>query len=153
MGEARVKGIRSSRSVLAGLLFASFGAAGLVLGRRYEAGTAFQMGPGYFPMLVGWALVLIGGWLAVMGFAVSGEAMQKVMLRPLVLVLGSVVIFALFVRPLGLFIATIMLICVAGAGGRDFRPREITVLALVLAAGSVLVFVWGLGLPFSVWPR
>ena len=145
--------IRSSRNVWAGLLFAGFGAAGLVFGRRYEVGSAFQMGPGYFPLLIGWALVLIGGWMAMMGFVAHGEPMQKVVLRPLLLVLGSVVIFALVVRPAGLFVATVVMIVVAGAGGWDFRPREIAVLALFLAAGSVVVFVWGLGLPFSAWPR
>ncbi len=146
-------GLRANKNVLAGLLFAGFGAAGLVLGRRYDVGTAFQMGPGYFPTLVGWALVLIGGGIAVKGFVAGGEPMHKLMLRPLLLVLGSVVIFALLVRPLGLFVATAAMIAVAGAGGWDFRPREIALLALVMAAGSVLVFVWGLGLPFSVWPR
>ena len=146
-------GIRSSRNVLAGLLFASFGVVGLVLGRKYEVGTASQMGPGYFPALVSWALVLIGSWMAMMGFVVAGEPVQKVMLKPLLLVLGSVVIFALVVRPAGLFVATVVMILVAAAGGWDFRPREITVLALLLAASSVLVFIWGLGLPFSALPR
>jgi len=145
--------IRSTRNVFAGLLFASFGAVGLVLGRRYDVGTAFQMGPGYFPILVGWALVLIGGWMTMMGIVVDGEPMQKIMLRPLLLVLGSVVIFALVVRPAGLFVAAVAMIVVAGAGGWDFRLREVTILALFLAAGSVLVFIWGLGLPFSAWPR
>ena len=145
--------IRSSKNLWAGLLFAGFGAVGLVLGRHYQLGTAFQMGPGYFPRLVGWGLVLIGGWMAVMSLIVNGERVQRFMLRPLVLVLGSVVTFALIVRPLGLFAATVLAIIMAGAGGSDFRARELVVLALGLAAGAVLVFIWGLGLPFSAWPR
>ena len=145
--------VRSPKNLWAGLLFASFGALGLVLGRHYQVGTAFQMGPGYFPLVVGWALVLIGGWIAVTSLLVEGEPVQRFMMRPLLLVLGSVVAFALTVRPLGLFAATALTIVLAGVGGRGFRPLELAVLALGLAVGAVLVFVWGLGLPFSVWPR
>ena len=145
-------GIRSGKNVLAGLLFAGFGVLGLVLGRDYEAGTAFRMGAGYFPMVVGWALVLLGLSLLVMGLSVEGERMKGVRVRPLFFVLASVVLFAVLVRPFGLIVATVVMTLVARAGGWDWKPLEIALLALVLAGGAVLLFVQGLGLPVSVWP-
>lgn len=145
--------IRSSKNVFAGLLFSAFGALGLVLGRDYEVGTAFRMGAGYFPMVVGWALLLLGLSMLIMGFAVDGERVKGVMLRPLFFVLASVILFAVLVRPLGLVVATVLMTLVARAGGWDWRPLEIILLAFVLAGGSVLLFIYGLGLPFPVWPR
>jgi hypothetical protein len=145
--------IRSGKNILAGILFAGCGALGLILGQDYAVGSAFRMGPGYFPTIVGWALVLIGLVIAGMGFAVDGEEVPRIAIRPLILVLASVVLFGLLLRPFGLIISIVVLTVVARLGGWDMKPLEIAILALVLTAGSVLVFVYGLGLPFSAWPR
>jgi hypothetical protein len=53
---------------------------------------------------------------------------------------------------IGLVLASIMLILVSSAGSSEFRWKEALVSGVVLAAGAVLVFIWGLGLQFSVWP-
>ena len=49
-----------AREVGAGALFMAFGAAVLVYAQQYDLGTATQMGPGYFPSLLGGLLMLLG---------------------------------------------------------------------------------------------
>ena len=72
--------------------------------------------------------------------------------RPLLIVLGSVVLFGLTAPSLGLVVATIVLIMVSSAASTEFRWKEALVSSAVLAALSVAGFIWGLGLQFSVWP-
>jgi hypothetical protein len=56
-------------------------------------------------------------------------------------------------RPLGLVLATGVLVFVSALGGHEFRVKEVTVLYVVLIVFSVLVFVKGLTLPFPLWPE
>jgi putative tricarboxylic transport membrane protein len=44
-------------------------------------------------------------------------------------------------------------VLITAAGGHEFRWRETLVLALALAAFSLAVFVYALGLPFPLWPE
>jgi hypothetical protein len=70
----------------------------------------------------------------------------------MVIVLGSVVLFALLSPHIGLVLASIMLIVVSSAGSSEFRWKEALASGIVLATGAVLVFILGLGLQFSIWP-
>jgi hypothetical protein len=56
-------------------------------------------------------------------------------------------------KPLGLVIATGVLVFIAAFGGHEFKWKEVTILYVVLIVFSVLVFVKGLGLPFPLWPE
>ena len=51
---------RSVKDLLAGLVFIVFGLAFAIAASRYQLGTAFRMGPGYFPVVLGGCLVLLG---------------------------------------------------------------------------------------------
>lgn len=72
--------------------------------------------------------------------------------RSMFLVLLAVVIFGYALKPLGLVLATALLIVLSAVAGHDFRNKEIVILTIVLALFGVLVFVKGLGLPFNLWP-
>jgi hypothetical protein len=72
--------------------------------------------------------------------------------RSMFLVLLSVVIFGYALKPLGLVLATAILIVLSAVGGHDFRKKEIVILTIVMVLFGVLVFVKGLGLPFNLWP-
>ena len=72
--------------------------------------------------------------------------------RSMFLVLLAVVIFGYALKPLGLVLATVLLIVLSALGGHDFRNKEIVILTIVLVIFGVLVFVKGLGLPFNLWP-
>ena len=63
-----------NKDTLAGAVFVLFGALALVVARRYEAGTLLDMGPGYFPRVLGALLVLLGLWIAARGLRAGGPA-------------------------------------------------------------------------------
>lgn len=137
---------------MAGLLLASFGGIGVWLGSGYALGTAARMGPGFFPLLVSAALLTFGLLTSVVAF-VSDEPLEgNWALRPLVLVLASVAVFALALRPFGLIVATMLLVGVSALGGRGSRLVETVLLAIGLSGFAVLLFVKGLGIPVRVWP-
>ena len=80
-----------------------------------------------------------------------------IVLRPdtkaLVLILASSLAFAYLLKPLGLVVASIVLIFISAYGGHEFKWKEVAILSLVLVIFSVLVFVKGLTLPFPVCPE
>lgn len=144
--------IRHPKDFFAGLLFIAFGVASIAIGSNYPLGAAARMGAGYFPRLLGILLISFGTIIALRGLKLRGEPIRFGSLRPLVIVLGSVVLFGLLSPHIGLVLASIMLILVSSAGSFEFRWKEALVSGIVLAIGAVLVFIWGLGLQFSVWP-
>lgn len=91
------------------------------------------------------AHTLLSGLAIGLMFAAFGE-------RSLWVVLVAVVIFGYLLKPLGLVIATGMLIFVSAWGGHEFKVKEVAILFVILAVFSVLSFVYGLGLPMNVWP-
>ena len=143
---------RSSKDVLTGILFASIGLIGLLTAYRYPLGTAFEMGPGYLPIAVSGMLILVG--LALIGSSLksAGESLTGMAWRPLALVTGAVILFALLLEPLGLALSSMILVLVARLGGPEFHLREAGILAFVLAAVVVLVFVYGLKMSIPVFP-
>ena len=144
--------IRNPRDFWSGVLFTLFGVGTLAIGSKYTLGTAARMGPGYFPRILGILLIVLGVTIALRALRVRGEAMPRFRLRPLVVVLGSVVLFGAIVRPLGVALSTVILIVVASAASSEFRPRESLVAGVLLAALAVGVFVMGLQLQLPIWP-
>ena len=112
-------------------------AALAVGGATYYADTWFKGAPMLEMALTGLALLLF--------FGAFGP-------KSMFLVLLAVVIFGYALKPLGLVLATVLLIVISAIGGHDFRNKEIVILTIVLVLFGVLVFVKGLGLPFNLWP-
>jgi len=144
--------IRNPVDFFAGLLFLGFGIGAMLVARDYPMGTTIGMGPGYFPTILGGLLVCVGLVLAGRAFWLPGERVATFVFRPLLLVHGAVVAFALLVEPLGLALAILALVPLSRLGGWEVRAAEVAILALVLAALALGIFVYGLGLPFRVWP-
>lgn len=141
-----------NRDLVAGLMFVTFGAAGLWIASEYPRGSALRMGPGYMPVMLCWGLLLLGGVIAIKGVVSAGATLTAWHLRPLILVLTAVLAFALLIEPTGLAVATLAIVFIGAAGGPEFRWREALALALGLAAGAVGLFVYGLRLSMPVWP-
>jgi hypothetical protein len=145
--------IKNPTDFWTGVLFGGFGVfVAVYAATNYRLGTAVRMGPGYFPTWIG-ALVAILGLVLVLGsLRLPGPPLPRLAVRPTVFILGASVAFGYLLKPLGLVLATLMLVIVSALGGHEFRWREVAVLAAALAAFAVGVFVYGLGLPFPLWP-
>ena len=72
--------------------------------------------------------------------------------RSLWVILVSVVVFGYMLKPLGLVLASGLLIFGSAWGGHEFKTKEVTILFVLLAVFSVFAFVKGLGLPMNIWP-
>jgi hypothetical protein len=140
-----------SKDFYAGLIFIGFGVIALAIGRDYTMGTAVRMGPGYFPALLGWLLCLMGAVISARGLVAAEDPVVRGALKPF-LVIVAIVAFAAALQPLGLVVAIVLLIVISALAGHEFHWGETVVLAAVLVAMSLVVFVWGLGLQFKVWP-
>ena len=92
---------------------------------------------------------------AMLGSAVVISALA-IVFRPeskaLALILASSLAFAYLLKPLGLVLASVILIFVSAFGGHEFKWKEVAVLSAVLVVFSVIVFVKGLTLPFPICP-
>lgn len=121
-------------------------------GQGLKVGTAYRMGPGYAPMLLSWTIGAFGVVLCVLGVTRQGPAIERWRIRPLVFVLGAMVVFALSVEKAGLLIAATLAVVLAGVAAPNPRVREIALLALCLAAGACALFAVALQLPLKVFP-
>ena len=144
--------IRHPKDFVAGLIFIAFGIAAIAIGSEYALGTAARMGPGYFPRILGILLILLGAALSLRALRLQGTRIPAWKWRPTLIVLGSVVLFGLIVTRLGLVLSTIVLIVLSSAASHEFRLKEASVSAVLLAALAVGVFVIGLKLLLPIWP-
>jgi len=144
--------ITNPKDFWAGALFVAIGLGTIVLGSRYTLGSAARMGPGYFPRILGILLIVLGAVLAVRATRTLGPPLPRFGWRPLVVVLGSVVLFGAIVNWMGVALSTVILIVAASAASREFRPREAVIAGVLLATLAVGVFVIGLQLQLPIWP-
>jgi hypothetical protein len=144
--------IRNPKDFWAGSLFIVVGAAAIILGSRYNLGTAARMGPGYFPRILGMLLILLGGIVALRALRLDGPKIPPWRWWSTGIVLGSVVLFGLIVNTAGLALSTVILIVLASSASSEFRWKEALISGLFLAALAVGVFIIGLKLQLPIWP-
>jgi hypothetical protein len=141
------------QDVLGGLLLVVFGVLGLIFGASLDMGTARRMGPGFFPRLLSWLVILLGVTLAAMGARTAGEGVTRIAWRPLILVSAAVMAFWLLIDRAGLVAATVAVVMIGGLAGREAKLLEIGLLAIAMAIGTALLFVHALNLPLPLWGR
>ena len=142
---------RNPRDLVAGLIYLALGSAVVWIGRNYPQGTSARMGPGYFPTVLGGLLALLGTVSVARSFVRSGEAVSAVAWRPLLLILGAVILFGLLLPGGGLIVALPVLIGVSALASRHSRLDTASVVALIgIVAFCYLVFVRGLGVPMHL---
>ncbi len=145
--------IKSPRNFWAGIMFIGFGAFALIVAQlHYPMGTALDMGPAYFPSVLGGMLVVLGLLIAAKSLATEGLKVNPFYLRPLLFILGSCIVFSYLLNPLGVILSIVALVFMSAYGGREFKWKEVAILTLVMIGISVVVFVKGLKLSFPIWP-
>lgn len=143
--------IKSPRDFWTGIWYAVFGSATVLMGSEYGLGSATRMGPGYFPVMLGSLLVVIGIVSLIRSFLRDGEPIGKFALKQAALILGSVLLFGLLVRPAGLVIALMVLVVGSSFASEKFNFKAALLLSAGLVAFSSLVFVKGLGVPLPLF--
>lgn len=155
--------IKSQRDFFAGLMFSAVGVAFAWGATTYSIGQGARMGPGYFPLMLGILLAILG-LVIVFGALVveteDGEPIGRIAWKPLGFIIGANILFGVLlagvpglgIPAFGLIVAIYGLTFVSAMAGDEFKAREVAVLATILAVGSYLAFVVLLKLQFPVWP-
>ena len=135
------------KDLLAGGIFVAFGLAFALTSITYEVGTALRMGPGYFPLVLGGLLVVLGILIAVKGFvAADSDDIGPIPWKALALLVAALLFFGFTIQGLGLVPALFVTVFLAGMAGHRARVIPAVVIAVCLTALSVLIFVIGLQL-------
>src|SRR4029079_17943279 len=123
------------RDFFAGLLFIVFGALALAIGTRYPLGSTARMGAGYFPVLISGLLMFIGIVVAARGVRIQSTVVTPLSLKPLLLVLAAILLFAGTIERLGLTLAVLVVVVIGYLANARWRKLELFTLALILTAG------------------
>ena len=155
--------IKSQKDFFSGLMFSGVGVAFAWGATTYTVGTGARMGPGYFPLMLGILLAILGAAIIFESLVVETEDGEKIgswAWKPLFFIIAANLLFGLMLGGLpsikfpafGMVAAIYGLTIVASLAGEEFKFKEVAVLATVLAIMSYLAFVVLLKLQFPVWP-
>lgn len=155
--------IKSQKDFYSGVVFSTVGVAFAWGATNYTIGEGARMGPGYFPLMLGVILALIGLGIIFEALVVEtedGEKIGAIAWKPLGFIIGANLLFGILLGGLpkfgipgmGLIVAIYGLVLVASLAGERYKIKEVLILATILAIGSYTAFIWGLKLQFPVWP-
>lgn len=155
--------IKSEKDFFSGLMFTIVGGAFAFGATTYNIGTGARMGPGYFPLMLGIVLAILGMIItaqALISGRPGGDRIGAFAWRPLCFIIGANLLFGVLLGGLpsiglpamGLIVAIYGLTLVASLAGERFNFKEVLIVATVLALMSYGAFIMLLKLQFPVWP-
>jgi hypothetical protein len=155
--------IKSQKDFFSGLAFMTIGGAFAWGATTYTVGTGARMGPGYFPLVLGVLLALLGAVITFKAMVVETEDGEKIgrwIWRPVGYIVAANLAFGVLLGGLpsinlpamGMVIAIVALTLIAAKAGTEFKLKEILILAVILVAGSYVTFILLLKLQIQVWP-
>jgi putative tricarboxylic transport membrane protein len=134
--------------ILTGLI-----AGGIAFG--YEVGSFTDMGPGFVPLMLSIALVLLAAlilwreWPMIQARAGGEAAGHDFAWRPFCAVSGGILAWVLLAESTGFFIAAIAQVVLAALALPGPRWRSILIMAGILAVAGYFLFVVQLGVPLE----
>lgn len=155
--------IKSQKDFFSGLMFTVVGASFAYGATNYNIGSGGRMGPGYFPLLLGVILAILGSAIMFKALVVEtqdGEKIGKWAWKPLFFIIAANLLFGVLlgglpsvgIPAMGLVAAIFGVTIVASLAGDTFNLKEVLILSVVLSIGSYLAFIMLLKLQFPVWP-
>jgi hypothetical protein len=143
---------RERRDLYAGALMILAGAGVSAEGMRLRIGALTNMGPGFFPLVLGILLVVLGCIIAVSSRSnQDAEGPVGLDLRGGACILLGVAAFIALGSAFGFAAGTFSAIFIAALGDRKSTPRASFVLATGLTAAGALVFTYVLRVPLPLY--
>ena len=164
------------REVAAGVTMIGIGLLVVIESTTYTIGDAARMGPGYFPLLLGVLLALLG---LIIAFSTDPEEVEKfeaaaaaddateatttaalppgkqqarrARLRGMACIIGGIIAFMILGRYGGLVPATFALVFISAMGDLNNRVVSSLILAAAVTVVGTLIFHWGLQLQFPLF--
>lgn len=146
--------IKNQQKFTFGMLYSVVGISFTFSAYSYKLGTAARMDAGYFPFYLGIILTLLG-CLSIVRACLKREprlTLDKLDWRSLVWMTGAVLLFALAVQLAGLIAALILLVVISSAASHEFTWKGTLGNTAILLLLNLGIFVYGLELPFNLWP-
>lgn len=155
--------IKSQKDFFSGLMFMGVGVAFAWGAVSYKVGESARMGAGYFPLMLGILMALLGAAVTFKSLVVDiegGDKIGKWAWKPLIFIILANLVFGALLAGLpsigfpafGMIVAIYALTFIASMAEDGWKFKNTLVLATVLAAGSYVAFVILLKLQFPVWP-
>ena len=144
------------RDFLAGTTLVAIGLfVALYAASHYEIGVPARMGPGFFPVALGWILAALGGVVLLFSFRKTVHVLvpPPFALRSFLAVVISVAAFSVLIERVGLMPTTLAVTVIASMAGQSFKLGRALLLGVFLAVLSWLIFTVGLQLtlpPFKL---
>lgn len=133
----------------AGILFILFALFFGLQSLGLDIGTAFRMGPGYFPLVLSGILLIFGVLILLSAFrATTATPLGPLAWRGLLFILPAPIFFGLTVRGLGFVPSIFATTLIAALASLKMRLYWAVLLAAAVTVFSTLVFSYALGLPF-----
>lgn len=156
--------IKNQQDFWSGLMFIGLGALfAYIASSSYTMGTAARMGPGFLPYYLGLILIFLGGLLSLNALRGKPKEEQRISRFDwdiLFTIIGSLVVFAIILEPLGFYIAILALVVLSSMASHEFNLGVAIGNALFLLLFAYLAFIRGLKLvlplhpqPFSEWAQ
>lgn len=143
-------GLLHNKDFLSGLLLLAFGTIGMYMALDYPFGSSLRMGPGYFPRVLSGIIIAFGIFVMVRGI-LSNERVKGVWgVKALALITIAFIAFGWIMDRFGMIPALIVMFFIAARAGHEFKFTEVLILTVVMSTFAVLLFVYGLGLPYQL---
>ena len=147
--------IKSQRDFWSGLMFLVTGIVFAWGATNYSFGSSASPGPGYFPVGLGVVLALLGALVLFKSLTIESEGGDPVgafAWKPLITIVGAIVVFGIALPRLGLAVTLPLLIIITSLAGDEFHWKDVLVNCVVLTIGSWAIFILGLKLVIPLWP-
>lgn len=155
--------IKSQKDFFSGLMFMVVGVAFAWGAAGYTIGNGARMGPGYFPLVLGILLAVLGGIITFKSLVVEtvdGDKIGAWAWKPLFFIILANLVFgaaigglpSIGLPALGLIPGIFLLTFIASNAGDEFNWKEAFVLSCILSVLSYLAFIKLLNLQFPVLP-
>lgn len=155
--------IKSQKDFFCGLMFTGVGVAFAWGATTYNVGEGARMGPGYFPLMLGIVMTILGIAITFKALVVETEGGDKIgkwAWKPLIYIILANLVFGILLAGLpsikfpafGMIVAIYALTFIASMAEAGWKFKATFILATVLAVGSYVAFVLALKLQFPVWP-
>jgi hypothetical protein len=147
--------IKSQRDFWSGLMFIVVGLGFAWGATNYSFGSSARPGPGYFPFGLGILLAVLGAVVLFTALTIEtegGDPIGAFAWKPLGYIVGTVAVFGWALPHLGMFLALPILVVIAARAGDEFHWGEVLMNAVILTAGSWVIFIWGLKLTIPLLP-
>lgn len=143
-----------SRDLIAGGIFTALGIGLATVAMGYRIGTGARMGPGFFPLMLGALLALIGLGIAINAWRNPSidEEPAPHSLRGMLIVVGVVCMFAVMLDRAGMLLTVFAVSALSSYLTPESSLSKALATGAVLAALSYALFIWGLGVPMLAWP-